>query len=268
MANNYWQQRLARAQDRISQTSRKAIEKKLKKYYASAMKNVITDFESVYLKVLEQYKDQANITPADLYKLDKYWEAQAQLRHRLQSLGDKQISVMSKIFETNYFEVYYSLNIDGMAAFSTLDTKAAKQVINHIWAADGKSWSQRIWTNMEALQETLEEGLMQTVVTGKRSGYLKRVLQERFGVAFNNADMLVRTELAHIQTQAAQQRYKDYGIQEMEVWVDEDERTCPICSKHEGERYPVTAKMPVPFHPRCRCCMIPVVETNKENKLS
>lgn len=263
MANRYWQQRMARAQDKISRTNRKAIEKKLKKYYASAMKSVIADFESVYLKVFEQYRDNQNITPADLYKLDKYWESQAQLRKRLQNLGDKQISALSKIFEINYFEVYHSLNIDGLKAFSTIDSNAARQVINQIWAADGRSWSQRIWNNMNLLQETLEEGLMQTVVTGKRSGHLKRVLQERFGVAFNNADMLVRTELAHIQTQAAQQRYRDYGIEMMEVWVDEDERTCPICSKHEGEKYPVNGPMPVPFHPRCRCCMIPVVE-NKD----
>ena len=46
----------------------------------------------------------------------------------------------------------------------------------------------------------------------------------------------------------------------MEVWVDEDERTCPICAKHEGERYLVTDTMPIPFHPRCRCCMIPVIK--------
>jgi hypothetical protein len=52
----------------------------------------------------------------------------------------------------------------------------------------------------------------------------------------------------------------------MEVWVDEDERTCPICAKHEGERVNVNENMPVPFHPNCRCCMVPVIEQTQPAK--
>ena len=66
--------------------------------------------------------------------------------------------------------------------------------------------------------------------------------------------------MAHIQTTAAQKRYEDYGIKEVEVLVDEDERTCPICSKLEGKRVPIHGVMPIPAHPNCRCCIIPVVE--------
>ena len=122
-------------------------------------------------------------------------------------------------------------------------------MINQIWCADGKSWSQRIWDNTDKLQQALNDSLIDCIVTGKKTTELKKNLMKQFNVSFSRADSLVRTEMAHIQTQAAQQRYKDYGIQEVEVWVDEDERTCPICAKHEGERYPINARMPVPFHP-------------------
>ena len=258
--SNYWAERIAKSQDNISKKNIREIEKQLKKYYSKSMEKVISDFEATYDKLLNTIEEGKEPTPADLYNLSKYWQMQGQLKRELQKLGDKQISALSDIFETNFFEVYYSIAIPSHEAFSTISIEAARQMINQIWVADGKSFSQRIWGNTEKLAETLNEQLIHCVVTGKKTTELKNVLQERFNVSYNNADMIARTEIAHIQTQAAQQRYKDYGITQVEVWVDEDERTCPICAKHEGDRHNVNEAMPVPFHPRCRCCMIPVIE--------
>jgi SPP1 gp7 family putative phage head morphogenesis protein len=98
------------------------------------------------------------------------------------------------------------------------------------------------------------------VATGKKTTELKNILQERFNVSYTNADMIARTELAHVQTEAAKQRYKDYGIQEVEVWADEDERRCDVCGELHEKRYPAGAHVPIPAHPRCRCCIVPVVE--------
>lgn len=257
--SNYWSQRLLNSQRNLTDKNTRAIEKQLRKYYGTSMESVIRDFERTYDKLLLSIEDGREPTPADLYKLDKYWQLQGQLRRELQSLGDRQISALSKIFETNFFEVYYSINIEGAEAFTTIDRAAAIQMINSIWVADGKSWSQRIWDNTNRLQQALNDKLIECVVTGKKTTQLKQQLQEQFGVSYSRADALVRTEMAHIQTQAAKQRYTDYGLQEVEIWVDEDERTCPVCSKLEGKKYPVNAEVPLPAHPRCRCSVIPVI---------
>lgn len=256
---NYWGERLANSQKRLTSKNIAAINRQMRKYYGSSMERVIRDFERTYDKLLLSVEEGKQPTPADLYKLDKYWQMQAQLRHELQRLGDRQIATLSKIFETNFFEIYYSINIEGAEAFTTIDRTAAVHMINQIWCADGKSWSQRIWDNTSKLQQALNDNLIECVVTGKKTTQLKNMLQEQFGVSYSRADALVRTEMAHIQTQAAKQRYTDYGIQEVEIWVDEDERTCPVCSKLEGKKYPVGAEVPLPAHPRCRCSVIPVV---------
>jgi SPP1 gp7 family putative phage head morphogenesis protein len=256
---NYWGERLANSQKRLTSKNIAAINRQMRKYYGSSMERVIRDFERTYDKLLLSVEEGKQPTPADLYKLDKYWQMQAQLRHELQRLGDRQIATLSKIFETNFFEIYYSINIEGAEAFTTIDRAAAVHMINQIWCADGKSWSQRIWDNTSKLQQALNDNLIECVVTGKKTTQLKNMLQEQFGVSYSRADALVRTEMAHIQTQAAKQRYTDYGIQEIEIWVDEDERTCPVCSKLEGLKYPVGAEVPLPAHPRCRCSVIPVV---------
>lgn len=256
---NYWQKRMIEAQNALTNKSIKETEKQLTAYYRQATRRVISDFEATYDKLLAARLDGKEPTPADLYKLDKYWQMQGRMRQELRKLGERQVATLTKQFEIQFFDIYYSIAIEGATAFTTIDNAAVQQLINGIWVADGKTWSERIWQNTELLAATLNEEMINCVATGKKTTELKHILQERFDVSYNNADMLVRTEMAHIQTQAAQQRYRDYGMQEVEVFVDEDEKTCPICAKHDGEKYPINAQMPVPFHPRCRCCMLPVI---------
>lgn len=256
----YWIERSAKAQAALTNKSIKETEKQLKKYYGKSMEKVLEQFEKTYNKVILSISEGKEPTPADLYKLDTYWQLQGQIRIELQKLGDKQISLLSKKFELLFSDVYYAFAMPGTELFNTLDTAIVQQMINQIWVADGVSWSQRVWNNTSKLQETLNEQLIHCVVAGKKTTELKKLLQEQFGVSYNSADSLVRTEMAHIQTTAAQKRYDDYGIKEVEVLVDEDERTCPICSKLEGKRVPIHGVMPIPAHPRCRCCIVPVVE--------
>ena len=257
---NYWQERMANAQNAISTKTTKQIEKQLRKYYAAAAKRTIEDFESTYNKLLAQKKEGKDITQADLYRLDKYWEAQEQLRQRLQKLGEKKISLLTKYFELNFFDIYHSIAIPGLKAFNTIDDKIVNQLINSVWVADGRTFSQRVWNNIDRLVETLNEQLIYTVVTGKKTSELKNLLQERFNISYRRADTLVRTELAHIQTEAAKKRYEDYGIQYIEVLVDADDRTCDECKALIGKKFPIHAAPPLPVHPNDRCTIIPVID--------
>ena len=257
---NYWQERMANAQNAISTKTTKQIEKQLRKYYAAAAKRTIEDFESTYNKLLAQKAEGKDITPADLYRLDKYWEAQRQLRQQLQKLGEKKISLLTKYFELNFFDIYNSIAIPGLKAFNTIDDKIVNQLINNVWVADGRTFSQRVWNNIDRLVETLNEQLIYTVVTGKKTTELKNLLQERFNVSYRRADTLVRTELAHIQTEAAKKRYEDYGIQYIEVLVDADDRTCDECKALIGKKFPIHAAPPLPVHPNDRCAIIPVID--------
>lgn len=258
---SYWADRMARAQNALSNKSVKQIERQLKRYYGNSMKRTIANFENTYNKILAQTAEGKKPTPADLYKLDSYWKMQGQLKNELQKLGDKQISLFSKIFELHYFDVYYSIAIPGKdKAFSTANKGIANQLINSIWVADGKTFSQRVWGNIELLVDTLNEELVHCVVTGQTTSQLKKFLQERFSVSYERADALAKTEVAHIQTQAAKQRYKDYGIQRVQIWADKDERRCEVCGKLHKKIYSIDEAVPIPAHPRCRCNIVPVVE--------
>ena len=273
----YWQDRMTAAQNALLNKSLKEIERRMRKYYVSLSKSLIKDYEALYDQILLKKAAGEAISPATLYQMDKFWSLQAQTRTRLNKLGAFQQSLLSKIFEVFYHASYNAFSLKGLTAFKTLDDEglkgltafktlddeAVRLVLEQVWTADGKSWSTRIWNNTTLLQQTLEEGLIECVAAGKKTTQLKKVLQSRFGVSYNRADALVRTELAHIQTEASRQRYSDYGIEQVEIWADPDERTCEVCGKLHKKIYPVGAKVPIPAHPRCRCCIIPVINTNK-----
>lgn len=256
---NYWAKRLGNSQLKLQDKTIKEINRQFQRLYGRAAKKVIAEFENTYNRLLATIEEGKEPTPADLYKLDKYWQMQAELQRELQKLGDKEIKILSKVFETHFFEVYQNIAIPGATAFTTIDKAAVQQLINSVWVADGKMWSQRVWDNTERLASTLNDELIHIVATGKKNTDLVHILQDRFNVSYHRAQTLVRTEVAHIQTEAAKQRYKDYGIEYVEVLVDEDERTCELCKALKGKRFLTTETPPLPVHPNERCCLVPVI---------
>lgn len=248
------------AQDEQATKTIEETQKQIQAYYSKAMRRIIAEFEATYDKLLNTAKDGKPPTVADLYKLDKYWQLQGQLQAELQKMGDKETVLFAKQFEKTFQSVYNSLALPSQKQFSQMSKENVKQMISQIWCADGKSWSQRVWNDTERLQQSLNDRLIDCVITGKKTTQLNKFLQEEFNVSYNRADTIIRTEIAHIQTQAARQRYKDYGIREVEIYADTDNRSCPICSQLNGKRYRVDDALPIPAHPRCRCCVVPVVE--------
>ena len=264
---DYWAKRAAKAQEIYTSRSVAQTEAQLKKYYQNTFQKILGQFETTYLKVFSSIEEGKEPTPADLYKLDAYWQLQGQLQEELTNLGDRQVALLSRNFEKQFRGIYDTLAIPGSKQFSTLDTQAVKQMVNSIWCADGKSWSQRIWGSSERLRSTLNEHLIHCVATGKKTSELKRILQEDFNVSYGRADRLVRTEMAHIQTEAAKKRYQDYGLEYYEIIGNEDD-SCgnhsPDCHKMDGKKF-LYSEMSVgknapPFHPNCKCCIVPVVE--------
>lgn len=258
---SYWKDREAEAQAALTKKNTKEIEKQLLKYYETSVHNLRGQFLATYRHLLSSIEKGREPTPADLYKLSKYWELQGEIQHELKKLGDKEIQLFQKNFLKQWEEIYNIWAAKDDIHYSGMNQQAAMLMISEIWCADGLSWSDRIWTNTSKLHEALNEGLINCVLTGKSPRQLKEMLQVEFNVSYGRADALVRTELSHIQTKAAEQRYLDMGVQQVQIWADEDERRCDVCGKlHEKVITIGKEKIPIPAHTNCRCCIIPLVK--------
>lgn len=267
--NKYWLKRQAETASALTTKSINETNVQRTKYYRDAMRRIISDFEKTYNKVITAFGQDKQVTPADLYKLDRYWKMQAEMREELKKLGDKESALLSEKFERHWKDIYESAALPSEDNFVKYSSRNAAGMINEIWCADGKNWSQRVWHNVGKLQEELNSSLLDCVISGKTTKELKQKLQKDFGVSYNRAKSIVNTEMAHIQTQSAAQRYKDSGVEYYEFLADTDKSTCDICAALDGKRFKLIEMKPgenaPPMHPNDRCCIIPVIEKKEED---
>lgn len=124
------------------------------------------------------------------------------------------------------------------------------------------TFSERIWGNMEAFKAELDKMLVQTVTQGKNPRDMAKKLRNLFDSSKYEAERLMRTESARVQTEMQNQSYKKYGIDEYEYIAEPT--ACSICLPLNGKIFKVKDLSPgqnaSPMHANCRCSTAPYVE--------
>lgn len=259
---SYWQKRELKQRELQYDRTLAQYEAELRKQYQQSLKAVSRDTEKLYDEILVASGNDT-LLASDLYKYNRYFSLMKSLNKQLKALGGKEITITNQklldMYAITSSSVGKSINFSG-----EFNQKTAKEVINSIWCADGKHWSNRIWQNKAQLQVALEKGLIDCVSRGVSKDELVKTLMETFDVSYRKADRIARTELSYVQNKAAINKYIEAGIDEYEILSAHDERTCPICSKMNGKCFKI-AEMAVgenapPFHANCRCSVLGVIK--------
>lgn len=247
----YW---AAREQELIYNKQLKLAEKKLLRLYKDCFKRTQAD-----LLLLTEEIGTGDFTVSDLYRYNRYYKTMNNLHTNLKALGAEE-----QIIYKDVLNQMYSLNEQLIGKAIGFDPKIPEQLvkdaINAVWCRDGKAWSDRVWDNKALLQETIQRGVIDSVVRGDSKAKLNKMLQERFEVGFSQADRIARTELAYVQNKSSIDKYAAAGVEYFEVLNTEDDRNCDECvgGRFRIEEAEVGVNMP-PFHPNCRCTVIPVI---------
>lgn len=117
------------------------------------------------------------------------------------------------------------------------------------------TFSERIWGNQAALKAELSKQLQVGMIQGKNPRVLAREIQKTFGASASNAERLMRTELARVQTEAQKQSFLANGFEEYTFHANRG--CCSACSDLDGKHFKIKDMMPgknaPPMHPNCRC---------------
>ena len=117
------------------------------------------------------------------------------------------------------------------------------------------TFSERIWGNQTALKAELSKQLQVGMIQGKNPRVLAREIQKTFGASASNAERLMRTELARVQTEAQRQSFLANGFEMYTFHVNHG--CCAACSDLDGKHFKIKDMMPgknaPPMHPNCRC---------------
>lgn len=119
------------------------------------------------------------------------------------------------------------------------------------------TYSDRIWMYQGMLKAELEGLLASGLIRGQNPKKLAKHLEKRFGVSAYNAQRLMTTELARVQTEAQKQSFVRNGFDEYEYIACGNNDVCSACKALDGKHFKVDDMMPgenaPPMHPGCHC---------------
>lgn len=133
------------------------------------------------------------------------------------------------------------------------NNKKAASIVNASF--HNATYSDRIWMHQDLLKAEIAKNLKTGLVQGKNPRVLAQDIRRTFGSSQYNAERLMRTEMARVQTDAQMQSFKENGFDEYQYLALGN--ACEICRALDGKHFPVDKMMPglnaPPMHPNCRC---------------
>lgn len=138
--------------------------------------------------------------------------------------------------------------------------KAAHAIVNASFK--NATYSDRIWMYQGMLKAELDSLLKTGLIQGKHPTELARHLQKRFGVSAYNANRLMVTELARVQTEAQKQSFIRNGFAQYTFLAIGT--ACEACRALNEKHFDIDKMMPgenaPPMHPNCRCSVAAYME--------
>lgn len=231
----------------------------------------INEFIKDNMKLLDKltydlYKYANNIKFADIRKLSE----SAEFKQKILDIK-KELSNLSKKERTwierqliNSTEQAVKTTAKDLGIDFNISRNEIKEVINADWVGDGSNWSARVWGNKQALIDSLNTSLKKGIVQGLSIKSLVDKINKDIPKASRaRLYALVRTETMHAVNEAQSLTYAKAGITRVKILVTGDERLCPHCSDLDGTILPVDSTDKPPFHPRCRCTIVPDMSSYK-----
>ena len=231
---------MAEAKRRADQLDIKAYERKAKKYVATK------DFSDQANEEMRIYNLTMKVNRLELLKANIGLEMVSGF-DEMQKYFDKKLS------ERTIEEFRRQAGILGASVME--NGKMVHAIVNASF--QNATYSERIWGYQGMLKAEIQGLLVSGLIGGKNPNVLARHLKKRFGVSRSNAERLMVTELARVQTEAQKQSFARNGFEEYEYVACSKTDVCSICKALDGKHFKIEDMMPgtnaPPMHPRCHC---------------
>lgn len=221
-------------------------------------------FNQKWMKELENASARIHISRLEALKL--------QLQQQVEVLYGNQTDGIDSLIHTIYSDSYYHTAFEIQKGFNVgydlhaINTNQLDKLISRPWALDGKTFSDRLWTNKNQLIGDLQTYLTQSVITGKGPDQIIKAISEKFSTDRRKAGKLVMTESAAFASAAQKDAFNELDVEQFEIVATLDRRTSEICQDLDGEvfdmkDYAVGVTAP-PFHVWCRSTTVPYFDDN------
>ena len=201
-------------------------------------------------------------------RISRLQALQTQVELRMMELFGSQRDVLRDHLQERYTDTYYrtvyavSQQADVASTFARIDPQTVEKILAVPWL--GSEFSSRIWADKDKLTRELMQTLSRGFVRGDSLDRMTKEFAQRMGVSESRAATLIHTESAHTAAEAAEQGYRETGVQSYRFEAALDLKTCAVCGALDQREFPLaeheTGINYPPLHPRCRCTTVPVTE--------
>lgn len=247
---------LAEARRLLTTQELKEFRWSVKEYIKYGQENAISQ---AWMQQLENASARVHVSRLDSLKLQLRQQSEA--LHGAQSEAAEK--ALAEIYRRGYyhtaFEIQKGLGV-GWSLQGITDSEI-KKVLSRPWTTDGRTFSDRIWSNKQSLIGSVNTQLTQMIMRGQAPDKAIQAIAGRFGVSKRQAGRLVMTESAAFSSMAQKDCFTELDVEEYRIIATLDSMTCELCGEldntaHKMSEYVVGATAP-PFHPWCRCCTAP-----------
>ena len=174
-------------------------------------------------------------------------------------IADNVVNNMSEVYVKGKIQQMKNLADFGIVEKPILNLKAVQNKLATNWS--GQEFSERIWGQSQRTFNSIQKVIDQGLTGGWSVDRMSKELILRTGVAYSQAETLVRTETTFYNNLATLDTIKDLGGEYYEIVAVLDTRTSDIC-RHENKKiYPISeykaGQTAPPFHVRCRSTIMP-----------
>ena len=275
----YWRRRAKQNEKDWERRCRETIEKRLGRYYSSALKAIRDDILKLYGEFAKENGmdfDEARrflssrefrewrmymqdylqkISGGDKGLSRELSEFEARLRiTRLEKLYAETLQELDKLgrnvdeslrnFLSDAYTENYQRNIFDFVKNGGLSVAIAKvdsHDVSRILASkwSGKSFSKRVWNNTTLLSRNIRTVIANGVHRGLSIQQMSQMIEDKMHAGYSNAVRLVRTEMNFVNNQAHYDSMKDAGVEYYQFMAVLDNRTSQRCRALDGEIFPL-----------------------------
>ncbi|MCI8860280.1 MAG: minor capsid protein [Lachnospiraceae bacterium] len=259
-----WYQRFSESNGMSLQESRRMLtnreQKELKydlnEYICYGKEHAVNN---AWLKQLKHASIKSHTSRLDFLELQMQQSMEAMFANQYHTVD----SAMQEIYQSGYYHIAFELQ-KGIGVgwkIAALDEGKIAKVMQKPWAADGKNFSERIWSNRQKLVNELHSQVSRSIILGQDPQQVIDIITKKLDTSKKIAERLVMTEEAFFSGAAQKDCFEELGVEQYEIVATLDSHTSKICHEMDGKVFPmsqwevgVTAP---PFHVWCRTTTVP-----------
>lgn len=141
---------------------------------------------------------------------------------------------------------------------------AARETLNHLERRQNIAFTGLT----DELNKQVHRQVSDGILSGESVYQIADRVKEVSNLGYTRCEAIARTETMTALNQGALDRYRQAGFNQVQWFAAEDERTCrrPLvfngvtyagCGGLDGKVFDINNYPPIPYHPNCRCSVIP-----------